>query len=180
MKDLYSLSGYLPRKHRSKRCAKDIEIPTTDSKCVTTPNAAKLKTPYKLREYLTLQDPPVRNASFILESKVPPQGAPHSDSVDHEKLSAGRVVTRSQKRQINESNNTKSVSNENEEQTKKKKMDKNLDNKVSADERGSKQRNADEELRASMESNSASLISPQLSELSTFVLLSNLILGIVA
>ena len=99
LKELYSLKGYLPKKHPSKKCQREIDIPKSDSSCVTTPSRAKLRTPFKLREYLTLQDPSIRNASFIFEQKSPPEGAQRIayQTGENENL-VGGILTRSQTR----------------------------------------------------------------------------------
>ena len=99
LKDLYSLKGYLPKAKRSKKCMKEIDIPTKDSNCVTMPSRAKLRTPYKFREYLTLQDPAIRNASFIFESKLPPIHSQEiASNLGENEVVAGAVLTRAQKR----------------------------------------------------------------------------------
>ena len=99
LKDLYSLKGYLPKAKRSKKCMKEFDIPTKDSSCVTMPSRAKLSTPYKFREYLTLQDPAIRNANFIFESKLPPIGSQDiASNLGEDKVVAGAVLTRAQKR----------------------------------------------------------------------------------
>ena len=91
LKQLYSLKGYLPKKE--KKDLPEIGISTRDSKRLQTPSKAKLQTPYKLKEFLTLQDPDIKNASFILEQKLPSNRA---TSKNHVKV--GGVLTRSQSR----------------------------------------------------------------------------------
>ena len=71
----------------------------------------KLKTPYKLREFLTLQDPKVKNASFILERKLPP---------DHP-VKTGGVLTRAQSRRRQEAVSEREVPNKGDELKRKRK-----------------------------------------------------------